>query len=151
MSLSDAEIVRVLTKDLLPAAVPAFGQAKVVDSYVQRYPQAVSWFSPGSFDSRPPLIVPGFASSLLCAGDWVKLGDRETKAKGLCQERAYISGLEAANALFRGGALGEALTTRQFQIKEIRNDEAQVEFGRGVSKQVGKWLKPLGLTNFFIR
>lgn len=27
-------------------------------------------------------------------GDWVRMGDREHGAKGLCQERALVSGLE---------------------------------------------------------
>ena len=46
--------------------------------------------------TTPPLLQTS-VPNLVCAGDWVRLGDRETKAKGLCQERAYISGLEAAN------------------------------------------------------
>ena len=61
-------------------------------SYVQRYYGAVSWFSPGSFTSRPPLETR--VSNLVCAGDWVRMGDREHGAKGLCQERAYVSGLQ---------------------------------------------------------
>jgi hypothetical protein len=34
------------------------------------------------------------------------MGAREHGAKGLCQERAYVSGIEAANALARNGLLG---------------------------------------------
>ena len=62
----------------------------VVDSHVVRCPGAVTWFSPGSFDSRPPLETS--LSNVVCAGDWVRMGDREHGAKGLCQERAYVSG-----------------------------------------------------------
>lgn len=51
-------------QQLLPAAVPAFAAARVVDFHVQRFPGAVSWFSPGSFASRPPLAVPG--TSVAC-------------------------------------------------------------------------------------
>ena len=70
-------------QDLLPEAVPAFKEARVVDSYVQRYYGAVTWFSPGSFNSRPPLETS--ISNLVCAGDWVRMGEREHGAKGLCQ------------------------------------------------------------------
>ena len=55
LSLPDEELVRVLAEELLPAAVPAFAQAKVVDSWVGKFPGAVSWFSPGSYTARPPL------------------------------------------------------------------------------------------------
>ena len=41
--------------------------------------------------------------NVVCAGDWVRMGDREHGAKGLCQERAYVSGLEAGNSLLRRG------------------------------------------------
>lgn len=37
------------------------------------------------------------------AGDWVNMGKFEHGSKGLCQERAYVSGIEAANALARIG------------------------------------------------
>lgn len=73
----------VCFQDLLPEAVPAFGEARVVDSYVQRYYGAVTWFSPGSFGSRPPLETS--ITNLVCAGDWVRMGEREHGAKGLCQ------------------------------------------------------------------
>jgi len=55
--LSDSDIVALLMEELLPSAVPEFRKAVVVDSFVARYPSAVSWFSPGSFSSRPPLQV----------------------------------------------------------------------------------------------
>lgn len=60
--------------------------------HVQRYPGAVTWFSPGSFTKRPPLQTS--LPNLVCAGDWVRMGSREHGAKGLCQERAYVSGIE---------------------------------------------------------
>ena len=33
-------------------------------------------------------------SGAIAPGDWVRMGDREHGAKGLCQERALVSGLE---------------------------------------------------------
>jgi len=47
MGLSDSDIVDTLLNDqdgLLQQAVGGFKGAKVLDAYVQRYPEAVSWF-----------------------------------------------------------------------------------------------------------
>ena len=65
-ALADEEIIRLLTDELLPSAVPAFRGAKVVDSHAMRFPAGVSWFSPGSFKSRPTTETP--VRNLVCAG-----------------------------------------------------------------------------------
>lgn len=120
LPLSDEDIIRLLKEELLPSAVPAFGNASVVDSHVMRFPAAVSWFSPGSYESRPTLETP--LQNLACAGDWVRLGDREHGAKGLCQERALVTGLEAANLLARNGVLGRQFD-REHDVIPVRDDE----------------------------
>lgn len=83
LSLSDDDIVKTLTDELLPSAVPSFADANVVDSWVGKYPGTVTWFSPGSFTLRPPLE--GAGNSVLpnvkCAGDWVRMGEKEHGAK----------------------------------------------------------------------
>jgi len=131
LALPDEEITRVLMEELLPKAVSAFGGAKVVDAHVQRFPGAVTWFSPGSYKKRPPLQTS--VPNLVCAGDWVRMGDREHGAKGLCQERAFVSGLEAANALARDGHLGVG-NGRQHLVIPIREDQPQVVAGRAANK-----------------
>lgn len=146
-TLSDDDIIDTLMKELLPSAVPAFRSAKVVDSYVKRFPGAVTWFSPGSFSSRPPLQTS--IDNLVCAGDWVRMGEREHGAKGLCQERAYVSGLEAANALARTSQLKG--NTRQHPVIPIRDDEPQVVLGRQINSQVMGLLNPLGLASPWVR
>jgi len=146
-TLSDQDIVDMLMKDLLPSAVPAFRSAKVLDSYVKRFPGAVTWFSPGSYNCRPPMQTG--ISNLVCAGDWVRMGDREHGAKGLCQERAYVSGLEAANALARNGLLKGQV--RQHPVIPIREDEPQVVLGREVNARVMAALKPIGLASPWVR
>ena len=113
-----------------------------------RYPGAVTWFSPGSYARRPPLRTT--VSNLVCAGDWVRMGDRETRAKGLCQERAYISGLEAANALARNGALG-AGHTKEHEVIPIREDEPQFLAGQAINKAFMDAVKPLGLASPWVR
>lgn len=147
-ALDDAEIVRLLSKELLPAAVPEFRTATVVDSHVKRYPGAVTWFSPGSYTSRPTLETP--LPNLVCAGDWVRLGDREHGAKGLCQERAYVTGLEAGNSLARRGLLGES-ARRQHEVISVRPDEPQVVQGRAANKLVTGLLEAAGVKHPWVR
>jgi len=135
LSLPEEEIVRTLMEDLLPSAVPAFSDCKVVDSWVGRYPGAVSWFAPGTFTKRPPLQVPEIPN-LKCAGDWVRMGDREHGAKGLCQERAYVTGLEAANALVRA----HDASYKQHDVLQVREDEAQFKAAVALNREVMKYL-----------
>ena len=135
-----------LRQELLPAAVPQFRSAQVVDSHVMRYPSAVSWFSPGSYELRPTLATA--VPNLVCAGDWVRMGTREHGAKGLCQERALVSGLEAANLLARRGLLGGR---REHEVIPVRADELQVELGRTANKALAGVLGPLGLKSPWVR
>jgi len=147
LALSDDEILRLLLEELLPQAVPEFRMAKALDSCVQRYPGAVSWFSPGSYRSRPTLETP--IDNLVCAGDWVRMGSREHGAKGLCQERALVSGLEAANSLARRGLLGDH--RREHLVIPVRDDEIQVQLGRQVNRSVSGILQPFGLSSPWTR
>lgn len=140
LPLADADIVELLMTELLPAAVPAFGGAVVVDSFVSRSAGAVSWFSPGSYALRPPLQTR--IPNLVCAGDWVRMGEREHGAKGLCQERAFVSGIQAANALGLGPEVA---------VKEVRPDEPQVELGRALNKGVMDALSVFGLDSPWVR
>jgi uncharacterized protein with NAD-binding domain and iron-sulfur cluster len=128
LPLSDDQIVKLLLDNLLPAAVPAFADANTVDSWVGRYPNTVTWFSPGSLERRPT-IENGALSNLKCAGDWVNMQQYEHGAKGLCQERAYVSGLQAANLL---------LSDNRHRVLPVRDDEAgfkaAIEFNRNIMK-----------------
>lgn len=143
--LNDQEIVDCLMQDLLPSAQPAFRTARVVDREVRRYPASVSLFSPGSFSRRPPLETS--LAPVVCAGDWVRMGAKEHGSKGLCQERAYVCGLEAANSLIRRGIVSGAQRrqTRQHAVIPIRADEPQVLLGRALNKLVMNPLEACGL------
>ena len=144
-ALSDQEIVDNLLCELLQQAVPGFRIAQVMEFEVRRYSGSVSLFSPGSFNKRPPLQTS--LPSVVCAGDWVRMGEREYGAKGLCQERAYVCGLEAANALLRNGvARGPDAETRQeHPVRPIRPEEPQVLLGRAINKLVMDPLEALGI------
>ena len=144
-ALSDEAIVALLMRELLPVANPAFHTANVLEAEVRRYPGSVAWFSPGSFRQRPPLETN--IPSLVCAGDWVRMGAREFGAKGLCQERAYVCGLEAANSLLRRRVIkgSESAGSTQHQVIPIRPDEPQVLLGRALNAQVMSTAETLGL------
>ena len=141
--MSDADLIDMVAKELLPSAVPAFGGAVVLDAHVMRFPSAVTWFSPGSFPLRPPLQTR--LPNLVCAGDWVRMGDREHGAKGLCQERAYVSGLEAGNALLRAGVAGAGGSRQQHTVVPVRPDEPQVVAGRAAAAAAAGLATALGL------
>eukprot|EP01082_Thalassiosira_pseudonana_P014694 g13229.t1 g13229 contig8:204756-207023(-) len=139
MSLADEDIVKILTDELLPSAVSKFADAKLVDSWVGKYGGVVSWFAPGSYTRRPPLegAGNGILPNIKTAGDWVRMGEREHGAKGLCQERAYVSGFEAANSLLK------STTHEQFQAHEVlpvREDEAQFKLAVDVNRKVMQFL-----------
>ena len=140
-AMSDQEIIDRLMRELLPIAHPEFTQARVVDSEVRRYPGSVSLFSPGSFRKRPPLETS--VPSIVCAGDWVRMGAKEHGAKGLCQERAYVCGLEAGNSLIRRRLVNGA--DHSHPVLPIRADEPQVVLGRALNKLVMDPIEALGL------
>ena len=80
LPLSDDALLDMITTELLPKAIPRFlvnngtntdGDATtVLDFAVQRFPGAVTWFSPGSYEKRPRTVVSG-VDNLFCSGDWV--------------------------------------------------------------------------------
>lgn len=177
LPLSDEAIVNIIKNDLLEKVDEAdFKMSRIVDSDVKRYPQAVSWFSPGSYDCRPRTVVDA-ADNLFVAGDWVVIQNnknsynniqnknqnnierckiksnsekckninedlsfmtQEHGAKGLCQERAYVSGLVAANRLLE--ALAKDIPSyepnQMATIIPIRADEIQVKLGTKINRKV---------------
>ena len=137
LSMSDEDIVRILTDELLPSAVPKFADAKLVDSWVGKYAGVVSWFSPGSYALRPPLEGAGnnVLPNVKCAGDWVRMGDREHGAKGLCQERAFVSGVEAANSLMKATTSADE-KFQQHEVLAVRDDETQFKLGVELNRKV---------------
>ena len=64
------------------------------------------------------------------------MGDREFGAKGLCQERAFVSGIEAGNALLVETLGASRAEGKKHPVIPIRADEIQVEVGRAVNGNV---------------
>ena len=93
----------------------------------------MSWFSPGSYVLRPPIEGAGndILPNVKVAGDWVRMGEREHGSKGLCQERAFVSGLQAANSLMAS----TNLNSRDHSVIPIRDDEVQFNIAKAINKR----------------
>lgn len=123
LGLADEEIIPLVQRDLA-SCVPAFAAAKVVDYSVIRLPQAVSHFAPGSYR----YLLPGTTTfrNVFMSGDWIV-----TRHGSWSQEKAYVTGLEAANqviALLGDGQLAPILP--------IVPDEPHIQLARQVNRTV---------------
>ena len=73
------------------------------------------------------------------------MGEREHGAKGLCQERAYVSGIEAANSLLQStytdkSGVSQVEDDGLKEVLAVRDDEEQFKMGVAVNNQVMKVL-----------
>ena len=93
---------------------------------VIRAVKAVTHFSVGSHKNRPEQKTS--CRNLFISGDWVKNLDHGSK--GLSQERAYISGLVAANMICDVLGQGEPA-----KIIDTEEDEAHIALGKWIAKQ----------------
>jgi uncharacterized protein with NAD-binding domain and iron-sulfur cluster len=96
----DDEEVLPLVQENLAGCLPEFGEAQIVDHSVIRIPQGVTHFAPGSYQ----YLLPGQTSfqNVFMSGDWIV-----TRHGSWSQEKAYVTGLEAANrAAHSGAAIG---------------------------------------------
>ncbi|PSC69064.1 amine oxidase [Micractinium conductrix] len=140
MPLTDEEIVRKVVSNMA-LCEPAFRDAKVVDSAVLRFPRAVTHFSPGSAQWRPTQATS--FGNLFLAGDWVK--GLQHGANGLSQERAYVSGLEAANLVV--GRLGHG---ERADILPVEPDEPHIAAAKELNRSVKGALYAAGMRSPFL-
>ena len=70
------------------------------------------------------------------------MGEREHGAKGLCQERAYVSGFEAANALMRdtNNIIEPNQKFRPHEVLAVREDELLFKIGVEANRKVMSFL-----------
>lgn len=125
----------------LSTCEPAFGSAKLVDGAVLRFYGAVTHFSPGSFASRP--FQDTSIQNLFLAGDWVKGVNHG--ANGLSQERAYVTGLKAANKvtnLLRQGTPAKIL--------DVEPDELHIAGLKALNREIKKQIRDQGLDGILL-
>ncbi|MBD2446653.1 FAD-dependent oxidoreductase [Nostoc sp. FACHB-152] len=136
LNLSDEEIIPIVQK-YLATCVPAFKQAKVIDSSVIRLPNAVTHFAPGSYRYMLPART-SFANVFM-SGDWII-----TRHGSWSQEKAYVTGLEAANLVT--SYLGEGYPA---EILPVEADELHIQIGRSLNETVRNLSKSI-LPNFWL-
>ncbi|MGH2416098.1 MAG: hydroxysqualene dehydroxylase, partial [Microcystaceae cyanobacterium] len=132
LSLENEEIVPRVQR-YLANCVPEFSKAKVVDSSVIRLSQAVSHFAPGSYHYMLPAKTS--FQNVFMSGDWIV-----TRHGSWSQEKAYVTGLEAANLVI--SYFGEGTPAK---IIPVEVDEAHIQLARTVNRttrQIGKSILP---------
>lgn len=136
LPLSNEEIVPIVQRDLA-ACVPDFGKAKVIDSSVIRLPRAVTHFAPGSYQYMLPAVTS--LENAFMSGDWIV-----NRHGSWSQEKAYVTGLEAANLIidrFQQGSKAE--------IIPVEADELHIQMARSLNKSIPNGLASL-LPNFWL-
>ncbi|MEN8444216.1 MAG: amine oxidase, partial [Cyanobacteria bacterium J06555_13] len=117
----------------LSGCIPAFGDAKITDHAVVRIRQGVSHFAPGSYR----YLLPGTTSfaNLFMSGDWIV-----TRHGSWSQEKAYVTGLEAANNVIDKLGIGY-----RADVIPIVPDEPHIQAARAVNqaiRHIGEQLLP---------
>ncbi|CAM9420924.1 unnamed protein product [Scytosiphon promiscuus] len=119
---SDEDLVAKVQRDIA-TCIPAVGRAKVVDYSVVRIAQGVTHFSPGSYDSMPTCQTP--IPNMFMSGDWIV-----SEHGSFSQEKAFVTGVEAANAVVKRLGVG-----RQSNIIPLEDDEPHIQALRAVNSR----------------
>ncbi|NJL63045.1 MAG: FAD-dependent oxidoreductase [Methylacidiphilales bacterium] len=132
LTLDDAEIISIVQR-YLKTCIPEFEGASVIDSSVIRLPQAVTHFSPGSYRNMLPAQTS--FDNVFMSGDWII-----SRHGSWSQEKAFVTGLEAANLAISHLGGGELAS-----ILPIEEDEGHIqklrEINRGL-QLIGKSILP---------
>jgi uncharacterized protein with NAD-binding domain and iron-sulfur cluster len=127
--MSDEAIVEKVKGDLNTIIGSQCISANVIDAAIVRLPQAVNWYSPGSYSNMPNAKSSSIANAYFC-GDLVR-----SRHGSWSQEKAYVSGIEVANLI---------LSRREGTgIIPLSAEEPHVALGRSAVK-IGKTLVGFG-------
>jgi len=135
LPLNDEQIVPMVQRDLA-TCIPAFREAKVIDSSVIRLPRAVTHFAPGSYQ----YLLPAMTSfeNVWMSGDWII-----NRHGSWSQEKAYVTGLEAANLVIDRFGYGSKAA-----IVPVEVDEPHIQVARTINQMVRDWSEIL--PNFWL-
>ena len=126
LPMSNAQIIDKVHHDL-SICIPAFKKAKVIDSSVIRVKEGVTHFFPGSYQYL--LSAKTDIPNLYMSGDWIV-----TSHGSWSQEKAYVTGLEAANLVMEQFGIG-----RKANIIPIEADEPHIQVARTINKTIREW------------
>ncbi|MEL6439657.1 MAG: FAD-dependent oxidoreductase [Cyanobacteria bacterium J06621_8] len=126
LSMSNEQIVEKVHRDLT-TCIPAFEDAKVIDSSVIRVKEGVTHFFPGSYQYL--LSATTDIPNLFLSGDWIV-----TDHGSWSQEKAYVTGLEAANLVIKQFGVGD-----QANIIPIEPDEPHIQVARKINQNLKDW------------
>lgn len=121
--LDDAEILPLVQQDLA-GCIPGFRDAKIEDYSVIRLPKAVSHFAPGSYRYLPSATTS--FQNVFMSGDWIV-----NRHGSWSQEKAYVTGLEAANSVIEYLGDGQKAT-----IRPVEPDEPHIQLARSLNRTV---------------
>ena len=123
LPMTDEQIIAKVHRDL-STCIPAFNAAKVIDSSVIRVKEGVTHFFPGSYQNL--LTAKTDIPNLYMSGDWII-----TNHGSWSQEKAYVTGLEAANLVVDRFGIGA-----KANIMPIEADEPHIQIARTINKTV---------------
>ncbi|AFY90931.1 hydroxysqualene dehydroxylase [Chroococcidiopsis thermalis] len=123
LPMSDEEIVQMV-QDYLAICVPEFRAAKICDRSIIRLSRAVTHFAPGSYQNMLPAKTS--IDNVFMSGDWII-----NRHGSWSQEKAYVTGLEAANLVIE--RFGKGTTA---EIIPVEPDEPHIQIMRSLNRNL---------------
>ncbi|MEB3272344.1 MAG: hydroxysqualene dehydroxylase [Prochlorothrix sp.] len=123
LALDDRELLPII-QEHLAGCLPAFASAQIQDYGLVRLPQAVTHFAPGCY--RHLLPAQTSFENLFMAGDWII-----NQHGSWSQEKAYVTGLEAANRLIQQWQLGAPAS-----VIPVEPDEPHIQLARLINQSL---------------
>ncbi len=121
LPLSDSEVTTLIKQDLA-LCLPDIWDANLIDSHVIRLPRAVTHFAPGSHQFMLPATTR--IENVFLSGDWIV-----NQHGSWSQEKAYVTGLEAANLVVQRFGLGQPAP-----IIPVEPDEPHIQWLRSLNR-----------------
>lgn len=143
LPLTDDAVVKKVMKEYLTRCESGFEGSKVIDSSVLRFKGAVTLFGPGSHQHMPSTTTS--FQNVFMSGDWLQQGPGAHGARGLSQEKAFVTGLLAANAA--ASSLG---LKSQVEVIPVEEDEAHITAGKSAAQALSQAARSLGLRSPFL-
>ncbi|MBE9016234.1 FAD-dependent oxidoreductase [Chroococcidiopsidales cyanobacterium LEGE 13417] len=123
LPMSDEEIVQMV-QDYLATCIPEFQAARICDRSIIRLSRAVTHFAPGSYQNMLPAKTS--IDNVFMSGDWII-----NRHGSWSQEKAYVTGLEAANLVIE--RFGKGTTA---EIIPVEADEPHIEMMRSLNRNL---------------